>query len=69
MSARPCAGCGFTVCRCARSAVEKREARIAALEAENARLEALILQINDDLGRTWDTGLVDAEALRIRSKR
>ena len=47
---------------------DPRDARIAALEAEVARLEALILQINDDLGRTWDTGLVDAEALRIRSR-
>lgn len=47
---------------------DPRDARIATLEAEVARLEALILQINDDLGRTWDTGLVDAEALRIRSR-
>lgn len=47
---------------------DPRDARIASLEAEVARLEALILQINDDLGRTWDTGLVDAEALRIRSR-
>ena len=44
------------------------EPAVGALVREVARLEALILQINDDLGRTWDTGLVDAEALRIRSK-
>lgn len=44
MSARPCAGCGLTGCQCAHGAVERREQRIAELEADTRQLRDILAQ-------------------------
>lgn len=56
MSTRPCAGCGFTACQCARGAVERREARIAELEADTRQLREILAQER----QKWSAAVIPA---------